>query len=584
MTTDEPAGDHLQDENLLELTRSMAARALSVSVAEWPQVGQRNDGQHSAQQQADDIPLDMAIEDATALFLVRLAAKSESGISESFTDLSTSTICRSTLMQDQAWNFLTLPLLNQAREFVSCMLRAYRDLPFHNYQHAYHVIVTANKLVDIMLTRNGGHNGNSKNTTVPPLFGLREDGLLLMAIFFAALIHDADHRGVTNRQLSREGDSLALIYNDQSMQEHHALKLAFEALMDRRRFDVLHSCMFSSEIEFQRFRLFVIDMVLSTDIANPERAQVCKSKWKEAFGGDEEAGGENRKHQSRRGSLVSEISMPRIAGDHHKQNQHRPIAHHHHHHHRRGSNLSTTSVVSDVTSDSYMLMVKQQQRWHAEDGHDTVHHQHHSKNRRMSNGSDYDSIAMYHHSKEVPQSKAVRQATNKSEDSLGSDPGHDSFVMGQDKLPRHRLNSYSNADDSFSFDEYGHDSIRGNTQLNGSCNNIQAPRKTPPKAPGRRQVSRRWSTQSYHSNTSSSGGAMQSIAAESIDLAHKRVEGQRPTRRRNPSYANNNYEYEYDDEDDSSLSLTPPSSEDEMDGVVVTGTHCSSKMSQKCLV
>lgn len=88
---------------------------------------------------------------------------------------------------------------------------------------------------------------------------------------------------------------------------------------------------------------------------------------------------------------------------------------------------------------------------------------------------------------------------------------------------------------------------------------------------------------------------MQSLAADSVGLAQKRREGGAYTRpKRYMSSPVPNYDDDdddggdsdidsfknvsesglgFDDSDDSSLSLTPPSSDDENDGVVVTGAH-----------
>jgi hypothetical protein len=40
----------------------------------------------------------------------------------------------------------------------------------------------------------------------------------------------------------------------------------------------------NEQLEYRRFRKLVINLVLSTDLASPERTQIGKSKWKEAFG------------------------------------------------------------------------------------------------------------------------------------------------------------------------------------------------------------------------------------------------------------------------------------------------------------
>lgn len=74
-----------------------------------------------------------------------------------------------------------------------------------------------------------------------------------------------------------------MLFNDQSIQEQRSLKVAFEELL-KSKYNLLYSVMFPNENEYRHFRITVIDAVLSTDIASPDRSQVSKSKWKEAFG------------------------------------------------------------------------------------------------------------------------------------------------------------------------------------------------------------------------------------------------------------------------------------------------------------
>ena len=96
-------------------------------------------------------------------------------------------------------------------------------------------------------------------------------------------MHDVDHQGIPNRQLSRENHPLALLYNDKSIAEQNSLKVAFSTLMDPRFAELRHTLCPTSEDQFE-FRRIVIDLVMCTDIASPERMQITKSKWAEAFG------------------------------------------------------------------------------------------------------------------------------------------------------------------------------------------------------------------------------------------------------------------------------------------------------------
>ena len=182
---------------------------------------------------------------------------------------------------------ITPDLIKQLREYVTEVCVTYWRVPYHNVRHCFHVVASANKLMDMVLWEKGeiGEGGH-----LLPTYGLRSDPLTQLAFVFSALVHDVDHQGIANRQLVDESDELAILYNDQSVAEQRSLAVAFASLR-RPEFEVLRSVMFppgegrqSSGGDYAAFRKCVINLVLCTDIANPERVQIVKSKWKEAFG------------------------------------------------------------------------------------------------------------------------------------------------------------------------------------------------------------------------------------------------------------------------------------------------------------
>ncbi len=229
-----------------------------------------------------------------------------------FADLSTATICHSILhykpspvkhdLEDgeneegsdtrDNDNDLTLrwpeniteTLIAQLHKYIHKILSGYRVVPYHNSEHAYHVFISAHKLLDLVLCE---YDYSLKVSNQPiekptrPTFGLKKDPLLHLAFLFSALVHDVDHTGVSNRQLVLESDELALMYNDQSCAEQRSLAIAFSLLMNKD-YQALRSVIFQKD-DYQRFRKVVIDLVLCTDIASPERVQIVKSKWKECF-------------------------------------------------------------------------------------------------------------------------------------------------------------------------------------------------------------------------------------------------------------------------------------------------------------
>lgn len=224
-----------------------------------------------------------------------------------YQDLSTTTICRTSLMADHPWEEpITDQLIEELRTYVRSILSQYQDVPYHNFEHGYHVVISSNKLLDLML--NWEIHQHAKKP--PNLFGLRNDPLMHFLLIFCALIHDVEHKGIPNRQLAMEDDELAILYNDQSIAENRSLAIGFTELL-KDEYATLRAAIFKSDEEYRRFRKMCVDIVLVTDIASPERTQIRKSKWKEAFGEEFDTMERKVKHElKRQASGVSGAPAP----------------------------------------------------------------------------------------------------------------------------------------------------------------------------------------------------------------------------------------------------------------------------------
>lgn len=169
---------------MADSTPKLAATALSLTVQDWNRLGLE-----------DDPTFDATVERVTALLLVRIVALAVSNDDDQqdYSDFSTSTICRTALMQQEPWpDPITDSLILQLQQFVRVILQGYNDVPYHNFAHAYHVCLSTNKLIDLMWNKNNCSISATKS------FGLREDALSLTALLFAALIHDVEHTGVVS--------------------------------------------------------------------------------------------------------------------------------------------------------------------------------------------------------------------------------------------------------------------------------------------------------------------------------------------------------------------------------------------------
>jgi len=117
-------------------------------------------------------------------------------------------------------------------------------------------------------------------------FGITSDPLTHFAVVFSALIHDCDHPGVSNPQLSKENPPLGEKYKFTSVAEQNSVDLAWDLLM-KPEFADLQNCIFDNRDEYVRFRQLVVNTVLATDIFDPELKALRNLRWDRAFHMDE---------------------------------------------------------------------------------------------------------------------------------------------------------------------------------------------------------------------------------------------------------------------------------------------------------
>ena len=114
-------------------------------------------------------------------------------------------------------------------------------------------------------------------------YGLSSDPLLPFSCVFAALIHDADHRGISNTEL--KGTPIADVYQDKSVAEQNSVDLAWNLLMSRE-YRPLVTLICPSEIELARLRQLVVNAVMATDIMDPDLKKLRNDRWDRAFAED----------------------------------------------------------------------------------------------------------------------------------------------------------------------------------------------------------------------------------------------------------------------------------------------------------
>ncbi|XP_052561163.1 dual specificity calcium/calmodulin-dependent 3',5'-cyclic nucleotide phosphodiesterase 1B isoform X1 [Tympanuchus pallidicinctus] len=85
----------------------------------------------------------------------------------------------------------------------------------------------------------------------------------VLAIIFAAAIHDYEHTGTTNSFHIQTKSDCAILYNDRSVLENHHISAVFRMMQD----DEMNIFVNLTKDEFVELRALVIEMVLATDMS-----------------------------------------------------------------------------------------------------------------------------------------------------------------------------------------------------------------------------------------------------------------------------------------------------------------------------
>ncbi|GFH13829.1 phosphodiesterase [Haematococcus lacustris] len=84
----------------------------------------------------------------------------------------------------------------------------------------------------------------------------------LLSVYFSAVVHDYQHKGLNNDFLCKTGDELALRYNDRSPMENHHVAAAFELMLD----PAVNIFSDTSKKAREVLRKFAIELILATDM------------------------------------------------------------------------------------------------------------------------------------------------------------------------------------------------------------------------------------------------------------------------------------------------------------------------------
>lgn len=105
-------------------------------------------------------------------------------------------------------------------------------------------------------------------------------------------------------QLIKEEQPMGDKYRGKSVAEQNSLDIAWDLLLESK-FQALRDCLFTTEVELKRFRQVIVNVVLATDIFDPELSGLRKGRWEKAFSSDTLSDQENN---DLRATIVIEVS------------------------------------------------------------------------------------------------------------------------------------------------------------------------------------------------------------------------------------------------------------------------------------
>ena len=153
------------------------------------------------------------------------------------------------------------------------------DNQFHSFEHATNVMKAVESLFD---TINAQQHRETCEEMHNRTYGIAFDPLVHFTCLLAALVHDADHPSVPNKQFMEENPDLAEKYLRQSAAEKVSFDHAWDLLM-QDRFSALRSSIYGDVEEFQRFRNLLVNAVMGTDAFDAKLVKLRNERWTKAF-------------------------------------------------------------------------------------------------------------------------------------------------------------------------------------------------------------------------------------------------------------------------------------------------------------
>jgi hypothetical protein len=189
---------------------------------------------------------------------------------------------------DRNSQYISPQVRGELFEYVTRIASMYQNIHFHNFEHASHVTMSANKLMNKVCFLDGNidpelKGENQDGTCFFSTFGISHDPLVQLVVVFAALVHDVGHTGVPNIVcMTTENPELAKKYKGKSLAENNSIDIACTLLMESD-FENLRKSMFVDDNDMDRFHQLLVNLVGATDIEDDDQRTREKDRWTKAF-------------------------------------------------------------------------------------------------------------------------------------------------------------------------------------------------------------------------------------------------------------------------------------------------------------
>lgn len=161
---------------------------------------------------------------------------------------------------------------SELKEYVRTIASLYNDIEYHNFEHASHVTISMNKLIDTLI-----ENQESKKTSSILSKDIRNEPFVHFSLIFSCLIHDVGHLGQGNKILAVINHQVASRFKEASA-ERNSIDIAFRLLFGNR-FRNIRKVILPNIKDRLVFGKIVFWAILSSDIASPERLKNNKARF-----------------------------------------------------------------------------------------------------------------------------------------------------------------------------------------------------------------------------------------------------------------------------------------------------------------